>query len=217
MSSSLFCGWLLTISALNQTDAVNLSYFASLDSWDKILSVLNNLEELLMKAGPRSLASPGTQHLLGSVILMASQDGFHQAVSKTALYSYLPFQFFFSFYSCDRWVSEANSLSSAPQGEELRCSWGLVLRAMVTIMEVLISHLQITRKGVIYQLTLMGCFQSWTRDSWSSHCSARLLWSSGSRHRDFCWFSQQPTLPIEQENPSFIFFFNIETLCYLFF
>lgn len=169
-----------------------------------------------MKAGPRSLASPGTHHLLGSVILMASQDGFRQAVSKTALYSYLPFQFFFSLYSCDRWVLEANSLSSAPQGEELRCSWGLVLRAMITIMEVLISHLQITRKGVIYQLTLLGCFQSWTRDSWSSHCSARLLWSSGSRHRDFCWFSQQPTLPIEQENSSFIIFFWTWKLSVLF-
>ena len=143
-----------------------------------------------MKAGPRSGPSSGIQHLLGSVILMASQDGFHQAVSKTALYPYVPFQFFFSLYSRDRWVSEANSLSSAPQGEQLRCSWGLVLRAMITIMEVLISHLQITRKGVIYQFTLMGCFQSWTRDSWSSHCSPRLLWSSGSGHSDFCWFSQ---------------------------
>lgn len=50
-----------------------------------------------MKAGPRLLPSPGTQHLLGSVILMASQDGFHQAVSKTALYPYVPFQFFFPF------------------------------------------------------------------------------------------------------------------------
>lgn len=127
-----------------------------------------------MKASPRSL--PGTQPLQGSVILTPTQDGLHQAVFRKALYPYVPFQFFFPpFISVIDGTSEANSSSSVLQGEQLRCSWRRVLGVMIIIMEVLISHLQTTRKGVIYRLTTIGCLGSWTRDRLCSHGSPRLL------------------------------------------
>lgn len=91
-------------------------------------------------------------------------------------------------------TSEANSSSSVLQGEQLRCSWRRVSGVMIIIMEVLISHLQTIRKGVIYRLTTIGCLGSWTRDCLCSHGSPRLLWSSGSRHNGFWWLFQQPSL-----------------------